>query len=144
MNILIVDDEITQLETLRRGLKNCGYEVREATSAEEGLNILNSDGNEIDLLLTDYWMPGMNGLQLLKTIRRQFGKFPVIIMSGYIERSTLASALAHDCKSFLVKPFTIERLTAEIDRALNHNAAPVPQNGDAQTSNQLAGVKVEG
>jgi len=130
VNILIVDDEIDQLETLRRGLRSRGYEVREATSAEEGLNILHSQSSEIDLVLTDYWMRGINGLQFLQAIRQRFGNFPVIMMSGYIQKSTLDSALNHDCDCFLEKPFTLERLTAEIDRALHYHALPVHRNDD--------------
>jgi DNA-binding NtrC family response regulator len=118
MNILIVDDEIDQLETIRRGLKSCGFKVCEASSAEEGLKILEAAKQEIDLILTDYRMQGMNGIQFLEAVRSKYGSFPVILMSGYADHSTKTNAMEYQCNSFLEKPFTLENLTGEINRVL--------------------------
>ena len=69
VNILIVDDEIDQLESLRRGLKSKGYGVFEALNADEALHILEHNLKDINMLLTDYIMPGKDGIELLNEVR---------------------------------------------------------------------------
>ena len=73
MNILIVDNNAVWLETLKRGLSISGHEVIEAMSANEALmNLSNPDTPGIDLVLTDYVMAQMNGIELLKEIRLNY------------------------------------------------------------------------
>jgi signal transduction histidine kinase len=116
MNILVVDDEKVQLETLRRGLGSKGHVVAEALSAEEALKHLGSD-TKIDLVLTDYAMPGMNGIELLRNIRESYGNLPVIMMTAYGEKDLIIDALRNRCDSFIEKPFTLDKLIQEIERA---------------------------
>lgn len=120
MNILIVDDEKVQLETLKRGLGSKGHVVAEALSAEEALEYLNKDGNKIDLVLTDYAMPGMNGIELLRKIRESHGNLPVIMMTAYGDKGLVIDALRNRCDSFIEKPFTLDQLVQEIERAKIH------------------------
>ena len=69
MNILVVDDEIVQIETIQRGLRSKGYQVTHALNAEDALRKIRENHTQIDLVITDYAMPGMNGIGLLKKIR---------------------------------------------------------------------------
>ena len=69
MKVLVVDDEPIQLETIGRGLQSKGYDVIKAMNADEALSIIRDDKPRIDLVITDYSMPGTNGLELLKKIR---------------------------------------------------------------------------
>ncbi len=62
MNILVIDDEVVQVKSLKRGLRSLGYNVLESFSAEDGLKIIQSDTKKVNLILTDYAMPGMNGI----------------------------------------------------------------------------------
>ena len=74
MNILIVDDNIVWLQTLKRGLKIRGYQTLEALGGDEALEKLsNPDTPAIDLVLTDYLISKMNGIELLKEIRMNYG-----------------------------------------------------------------------
>lgn len=119
MNILVVDDDIAQLESLKRGLKNKGYQVVEALSAEAALGFLANPGDKkVNLVLTDYVMPGMSGMDLLKKIRDNYGSLPVIIMTAYAEKHVVVDALRNLCDSFIEKPFTLNQLMEEITRVM--------------------------
>jgi CheY-like chemotaxis protein len=119
MNILIVDDDLTQLETLRRGLRSKGYNVLEASSGMEALNVFeDTKKNEIHLILADYVMPEMNGVELLKKIREKSNSLPVIIMTAFVKNNLLVEAMRLNCHSVLEKPFTLRQLHNEIQKCL--------------------------
>ncbi len=112
--ILIVDDEIVQIETLRRGLRTRGCRVLDALNGTEALARLEGS-DEIDLIVTDYAMPGMNGMELLAKIREQGRTTPVIMMTAYGDKDLVVEAMRHRCDGFLDKPFTLEELLEVID-----------------------------
>lgn len=116
MKIMVVDDEKIQLESLRRGLKRKGYSVVEALNGKEALQQLNRD-SDIDLVITDYAMPGINGIELLKKIRKNHISLPVIMMTAYGEKDLIIEALRNHCDSFIEKPFSLDQLINEIKRA---------------------------
>ena len=117
MNILVVEDDMAQLESLRRGLRSKGHQIFEALSAEEALRRFPlSNMTKIDLVLSDYLMPGMNGIELLKRIRENHGSLPVILMTAYGEKDVVIEALRNRCNSFIEKPFTLDQLMQEIAR----------------------------
>ena len=119
MNILIVDNNAVWLETLKRGLNISGHEVIEAISAKEALmNLSNPDTPAIDLVLTDYGMAQMNGIELLKEIRIIYGSLPVIIMTAYAENSLLIDAFRNHCNGFIEKSYSLDQLMQEIKRAM--------------------------
>jgi len=116
MNVLIVDNEIVQIENLRIGLSGRGYHVLQALNGHEALNLIENDAIGIDLVITDYAMPGINGIELLQNIRWRHGNLPVILMSAYGQRDIVLDALRNQCNGFIDKPFTLDRLLHEIDR----------------------------
>ena len=119
MNILIVDNNAVWLETLKRGLNISGHEVIEAMSAKEALmNLSNPDTPAIDLVLTDYGMAQMNGIELLKEIRIIYGSLPVIIMTAYAENSLLIEAFRNHCNGFIEKSYSLDQLMQEIKRVM--------------------------
>jgi DNA-binding NtrC family response regulator len=111
--ILVVDDKIVQLKTLRRGLRIKGYQVVEAISGKEALDHLIKD-NKIDIVLTDYAMPEMNGIELLQKIRENNKTIPVIIMTAYGDKGLVVKAMHHQCNGFIDKPFDMDELLEEI------------------------------
>ncbi len=120
MNILVADDEKVQVETIGRGLKNKGHHVIPALNGDEALKKLNEAKGKIDMVITDYAMPGMNGLGLLKKIRSTHPFLPVIMMTAYGEKELVIDALKNQCDSFIEKPFTLDQLLAEMERALKN------------------------
>jgi signal transduction histidine kinase len=127
MNILVVDDEIDHIESLRRGLRQKGHSVLQADSASNALHILDDHGIGIDLIITDYSMPGMDGIELLENVRKNFGSLPVIIMTAYGRKDLVIQALRKRCDGYIEKPFTLVQLTQEIERVRGNsvkNAMP--------------------
>ncbi len=119
MNILVVDDEMVQIETLRRALRSKGYQVFEALNAIEALDQLESMTYRIDMVLTDYVMPGKDGIELLKKIREKYGELPVIIMTAYGGKDMLIDAMRNRCDGFIEKPFNVDQLINEIQRVMS-------------------------
>ena len=117
MNILVVDDEKVQIESLRRGLRQKGFEVTVALSAKEALRHFEHNDNKIDLVLLDYAMPEMNGLELLEKIRKANPFLPVVMMTGYGKKSLVVKAMRQRCNGFIEKPFHVDQLCGEIEGA---------------------------
>jgi hypothetical protein len=130
LNILVVDNNAVWLETLKRGLNISGHEVMEAMSANEAMmNLSNPNTHGIDLVLTDYVMPEMNGIELLKEIRKNFGSLPVVIMTAYVEKVLLIDAFRNHCNGFIEKSFTLDQLMQEINRVMEKSQNGPYQNG---------------
>lgn len=116
--ILIVDDKRVQLKTLRRGLRTRGYRVVEAISGQAALDLLDQD-TQIDLVLTDYAMPAMNGIELLQKIRATNKTIPVILMTAYGDKDLVVEAMHHRCNGFIDKPFDMDELLNEIHTSID-------------------------
>jgi two-component system sensor histidine kinase/response regulator len=117
MNVLVVDNDMVQLESLRRGLRTRGYQVIEASSSEEVLkHFTHSDMTTVDLILSDYVMPRLNGIELLKKIRQNHSSLPFILMTAYGDKDLVIEALRNRCNGFIEKPFTLDQLMEEIER----------------------------
>jgi DNA-binding NtrC family response regulator len=127
MNILIVDDEVMLLDSIQIGLQNRGYRVMTAYSAEQALEylILNRAGLQIDLVVTDYLMPGMNGMEFLTILRKLYPHLPVLFMTAYAETKLVIEALRNRCAGFLEKPFSLQQLVEEIENIVS-NSIPNP------------------
>ncbi len=116
MNILVVDDETVQVQTLKRGLQGKGHLVLTATSARDAQAILEDQGEDVDVVITDYAMGGVSGMELLKTIRRLHARLPVILMTAYGEKKLVIEALRNQASGFIEKPFNLEDLLSEVER----------------------------
>jgi signal transduction histidine kinase len=128
MNILLVDDEPVLVESIRIGLENRGYVVIEANSARKAMDLLHRGGHIIDLVITDYIMPAMNGMDLLAAIRRNRPTLPVMIMTAYADTSLVIEAMKNHCNAFIEKPFTPGELISEIERIKLHLLRNTPSN----------------
>ena len=112
--VLIVDDDERLREYVRVNLEMEGYAVREAGSADEGLEVLNEISP--DLILLDVMMPKVDGWEMLRRVqeRHGVGAIPVIMFSGKVDEAALREAEARGASGFVGKPFNPQQL---IDRA---------------------------
>ncbi len=113
--ILIVDDH-KQLRTYLKDVLN-DYKVIEAENGIEALKVIKNQ--KIDLLITDYMMPKMDGKTLVKNIKKAKLKFPIIILTARIDESVKLKMLRIGVDSYLIKPFLEEELLLTIQRSLN-------------------------
>ncbi|WPL16824.1 Chemotaxis protein CheY [Thiorhodovibrio winogradskyi] len=122
--ILIVDDMTNMRRTLRYALERLGYAVAgEAADGVEALGMLRR-GN-VDLVLSDWNMPNMDGLALLKKVRGQpaTASLPLVMVTGELERTKVAEAIRAGVTDFVAKPFTSETLAQRVESALKGASA---------------------
>ena len=115
MQILIIEDEKKLVHVLRRGLLEEGYAVDIAFDGEEGLE--KADINEYDLIILDLMLPKVDGLTVLKTVRKTNTNIPIIILTAKGGVEDKIKGLDEGADDYLSKPFSYTELTARI-RAL--------------------------
>ncbi len=114
--ILIVDDSDDTLEMLRRKVNSKGFEAYTAPDVPKALDIL--ENIPIDLVLTDYKMPKISGLDLIRHIHDNYKKIKVIMLTGYPTIEGAVEAVKVGAEEYLTKPFTDEELFSAIDKAI--------------------------
>jgi two-component system chemotaxis response regulator CheY len=116
MNILVVDDEYVIRETLYRGLRRFGHQVILAADGLEALGCLQDSPEPVDLVITDYNMPNMNGLTLIKRIREDRKYLPVFLITAQSDMELQREAFRLNCEGFMEKPFSLDEIIREINR----------------------------
>ena len=132
VDILIVDDEPVLIDSLTIGLQMKGYHIVQAFSGQHALDLLDDNDINVDMVLTDYMMPNLNGLDVLLAVQGKRPLLPVIIMTGFAETRLVIEALKNHCAGFIEKPFTLDQLVTEIERVKNaystdHKAQDIDQ-----------------
>jgi len=120
MTVLVVDDDATVAEFCRRALSDAGHAVLIASSGEDALAAL--DGHEIDVVLSDVRMPGMDGLELLRHISRGNTGPDVVLMTGFASIPSAVEAMRLGAYDYLVKPFASDQFAAAIERLAEFRA----------------------
>jgi CheY-like chemotaxis protein/anti-sigma regulatory factor (Ser/Thr protein kinase) len=111
-HILLVDDSQTMRNLTEMQLIESGYAVTRAASGVEAVALIGQNPGKYDLLLTDYAMPMMSGLELVEAARRQHPLLPAVIVTGYADLEAIVTRPAD--VSIVAKPFTVADLTAAI------------------------------
>ncbi len=131
INILVVDDYSTMRRIIKNILHELGYRnVLEAADGNAALQVLGSAN--IDLLVTDWNMPGMPGLDLLKRVRESstYGSMPVLMLTAEAKREQIVEAARAGANGYIIKPFTPATLKSKIEKLFPDapavSAAPVP------------------
>ncbi|PWC83905.1 hypothetical protein AEJ54_30225, partial [Azospirillum sp. Sp 7] len=112
--ILLVEDEALVRMATATVLEQSGFRIMEASSGPDALDVFARDP-EVDLVLTDYAMPGMTGLELVRELRARRPGLPVLMVTGYAE---IQRASALDGLPILQKPYQANELVARIRAAL--------------------------
>ena len=115
--ILVTEDETAQREMLAGSLTQHNYQVLQAHDAETALGLIQR--KEVDLLLTDLRMPGMDGVELLAEVKRINPLLEVIVMTAFGSVESAVKAMQEGAFTFLSKPVDLTALRAQIDRALD-------------------------
>lgn len=117
--ILVVDDELFVRELLLEFLSSQGYEVSLADSGENAVRLMQTE--PMDVVLLDLKMPGINGIETLKQIKRIDPNALAIIMTGYPTIESSIEALRHGAYDYVIKPFKLNELKSSIERALKEH-----------------------
>ena len=113
--VLVADDSSTMRKIILRSLQAVGVtEVAEASDGAEAVALFAP--GKFDMVLTDWNMPGMTGLEVLKSIRAQDKEIPVIMVTTEAEKSRVLEAIQAGVTDYLVKPFTPDTLREKLEK----------------------------
>jgi len=116
---LVVDDSKTIRIIIRRILIDLGYEVLEATNGVHALEVIEPEKETVKLVLADWNMPEMNGMELLKRLRQDpdLSSLKIIMVTTETELTQMASALEAGANEYVMKPFTKDILREKLELA---------------------------
>ncbi len=115
--IMVVDDEASICNNVEKILKKSNYAVTRASSAKEALDMLAKES--FSLLISDIVMPEMNGLELLKMVKKEWPVTRAVMMTAYASTDTAVKAIRMGALEYLPKPFTPDELRATVENALS-------------------------
>jgi DNA-binding NtrC family response regulator len=114
--LLLVDDEARFVETLSKRLIARGFDVEGALDGPKALELLGA--RAFDVVLLDVWMPGMDGLEVLKEIRRLHPSVRVVLVSGNASITAAVEGIRLGANDYLLKPVDIDDVLAKVEEAL--------------------------
>ena len=114
---LVVDDSRAVRMILSRNLKELGFEVREAGNGKEALDVMEAERNGVSLVLADWNMPEMNGLDLLKRLRQnpELSSLVIVMVTTETDLDQMATALEAGANEYVMKPFTKDILVEKLE-----------------------------
>jgi len=114
IDLIVVDDEEGVRRSLRKVLENDGYNVLLAENGEQAINIVGNNGRSIETVISDYKMPGLDGLETLTAIGRLNPEITRIMLTGYATMESAIEAVNAGIDGFLTKPFENNELKAKV------------------------------
>ncbi|MBF0193609.1 MAG: response regulator [Magnetococcales bacterium] len=120
MKLLTIDDSKTMRRIITGVGTNLGYDVLEAENGLMALEVLRNSSDEIGLIMLDWNMPGMNGLEVLKIIKasEDWKHIPVMMVTTESEKGHIIQAVKNGAIQYVTKPFTPENLSSKIMESL--------------------------
>lgn len=116
--LLVIDDEDRMLKTLVLLLQANGFKVLSATQGEEGMEVVRQSGDSIDAVITDVYMPRMDGIHFTRAFRSLYPSKGVVVCSGALTSDHSKEFNAIGGCVYLQKPFTMDELLARVNQAL--------------------------
>ncbi|MCK4547971.1 MAG: sigma-54-dependent Fis family transcriptional regulator, partial [Candidatus Eisenbacteria sp.] len=139
--ILVVDDAPDTLEVLRRNLTAEGYRVFTAAHVAAAVEILES--TPVDLVITDFKMPKVSGMDLVRHVRENFKDVEVMMITGYPSIAGAVEAVKIGAEEYLAKPFTDDELLSAVQRVLDklrsRRIGPLPPRGSPLSAHGMLG-----
>ena len=124
--VLVVDDSADTLEMLHRSIEHMGFRVFSCDSAREAIDILKD--TRIDLVITDYHMPFIGGINIIRHVRENYKNTEVMMITGYASVEGAIEAIKAGAEEYLAKPFTDEELEQAIERSLEKLSIRIVKN----------------
>ena len=121
--LLIIDDEAVIRDGLKRVLEGEAFAVESCSSGFNAITIMQQ--REFDLIITDLKMPGMSGIEVLKSVRTLQPHIPVILITGYASVDTAVEAMKNGASDYITKPFTPDVLLEKVRTVLNQRSVPL-------------------
>ena len=116
LKIYVVDDERLIRVTTADDLLDAGYRVREFASAEAALQSLREEPAEVDIVITDLKMPGMNGLEFISKLKKLRPEIFVLLITAHATVDTAVEAMKLGAYDYIPKPFSMEEMLITIER----------------------------
>jgi two-component system cell cycle sensor histidine kinase/response regulator CckA len=116
--VLLVEDETPVRAFAARALRNKGYTVLEADCGEMAIEVMEKQGSEVDVIITDVIMPGINGPTMIEEVAPKFPRVKVVFISGYAEDVFVKSYGSEREFNFLPKPFTLKQLASKVKEVM--------------------------
>jgi OmpR-family two-component system manganese-sensing response regulator len=133
--LLLVDDDVELVRSLSRWLQTENYTVDAAYSGEDALQLVNASG--YDLIVLDWHMPGLTGLEVCRRIRKAGNPTPVLFLTAQGDVANKESGLDSGADDYLCKPFDLRELGARMRSLLRRSTKLVPNEPE------IAGVRLE-
>ncbi len=118
--VLVVDDDDQSLRAVRALLAAFGFKAICASSGADAMLLLEQHADEVDCVLTDLYMPGVSGVDLLMHVRQTNPELPVVVMTGKADVPSAVTAIREGAFDFQLKPLSSETLTLALGRAIEH------------------------
>ena len=115
-NVLLVDDEAEFVETFSERLELRDLEISKAFNGEEALQVLETNRN-IELVILDVKMPGMDGIETLAEIKKRYPLVEVIMLSGHADVESAIDGMKQGAFDYLMKPCDIDQMIAKVTEA---------------------------
>lgn len=128
VKILVVDDELPVCRSIARALENEQYEIETALSAEEAIG--KDREKTYDVIVADLMMPGISGMELLRTMRKAGRQASFIMVTGFPSIATAVEAIKHGAYDYLPKPFTTKEVRSVVSRAVSHRQVTAAESGE--------------
>jgi two-component system KDP operon response regulator KdpE len=139
--ILVVDDEMSIRRALHTTLQKLGFKVVEAARGEEALSLVRT--NPFDAVLLDINMPGMNGIDTCKNIRRLFSRIPILMLTVRDSEDDKVEALDAGADDYITKPFQLRELTARIRAAMRWTKAAAGPQEEAASVLRVGDIELD-
>lgn len=114
--ILLIEDNLEYIQMLESILRGHGYQVTKANNGEDGLEIIKENNKSIDIIITDFHMPGINGLELAKEVfAKKMTKAPIIILTTETSVEMRKDGMKAGVHTWIIKPIQKEKFLGTID-----------------------------
>jgi CheY-like chemotaxis protein len=117
-NIIIIEDDIPSIKYYETLLKNSGADIKIFTNGKDFINHLSATHDKIDLVLIDFLIPFINGIECVRIFRKERKTIPVLMLTAYFSEQSKNEALIAGCNEYVLKPVFPEKIFCLLEKYL--------------------------